>query len=172
VVGLALFIFASAPAIAQAEQQRAMHKPPDNLDAWAGYQRGLGHLGNASLGDLVLHCKDVGEIAVVALGPDMVADLGLDQLRSDADPIAGFTQAAFEHISHTQLASDLFHIDREASVGQGRYRPFAGLQSVLVRPEQNFGSTGGPMLRLYSTPRRVAHSSGKVPDRHPASVSR
>jgi adenylate cyclase len=36
---------AIAPAIAQAEQQRAMRKPPDSLDAWAAYQRGLWHLG-------------------------------------------------------------------------------------------------------------------------------
>ncbi len=36
---------AIAPAIAGAEQQRAMRKPPENLDAWAAYQRGLWHLG-------------------------------------------------------------------------------------------------------------------------------
>src|SRR5262249_31277976 len=35
---------AIAPAIAQAEQQRAMRKPPGSLDAWAAYQRGLWHL--------------------------------------------------------------------------------------------------------------------------------
>jgi adenylate cyclase len=35
---------AIAPAIAGAEQQRAMRKPPENLDAWAAYQRGLWHL--------------------------------------------------------------------------------------------------------------------------------
>jgi adenylate cyclase len=40
-----------APAIAQAEQQRAMRKSPDNLDAWAAYQRGLWHLGNATAAD-------------------------------------------------------------------------------------------------------------------------
>jgi adenylate cyclase len=34
---------AVAPAIAEAEQQRAMRKPPGNLDAWAAYQRGLWH---------------------------------------------------------------------------------------------------------------------------------
>jgi adenylate cyclase len=34
---------AIAPAIAEAEQQRAMRKPPQNLDAWAAYQRGLWH---------------------------------------------------------------------------------------------------------------------------------
>jgi adenylate cyclase len=39
---------AIAPAIAEAEQQRAMRKPPDSLDAWAAYQRGLWHLGKAT----------------------------------------------------------------------------------------------------------------------------
>jgi adenylate cyclase len=34
---------AVAPAIAEAELQRAMRKPPQNLDAWAAYQRGLWH---------------------------------------------------------------------------------------------------------------------------------
>ena len=39
---------AVAPAIAHAEQQRAMRKPPGNLDAWGAYQRGLWHLGKAA----------------------------------------------------------------------------------------------------------------------------
>src|SRR5215472_2251789 len=39
---------AIAPAIAQAEQQRAMRKPPDSLDAWAAYQRGLWHLSKST----------------------------------------------------------------------------------------------------------------------------
>jgi adenylate cyclase len=39
---------AIAPAIAQAEQQRAMRKPPENFDAWTAYQRGLWHLSSAT----------------------------------------------------------------------------------------------------------------------------
>jgi len=35
---------AIAPAIADAERQRAMRKPPESLDAWAAHQRGLWHL--------------------------------------------------------------------------------------------------------------------------------
>jgi adenylate cyclase len=31
------------PALAEAEQQRVLHKPPDRLDAWEAYQRGLWH---------------------------------------------------------------------------------------------------------------------------------
>jgi adenylate cyclase len=32
---------AIAPAVAGAEQQRALRKPPESLDAWAAYQRDL-----------------------------------------------------------------------------------------------------------------------------------
>jgi adenylate cyclase len=32
------------PALAEAEQQRALRKPPERLDAWEAYQRGLWHL--------------------------------------------------------------------------------------------------------------------------------
>jgi hypothetical protein len=34
---------AVTPAVDDAELQRAMRKPPGNLDAWAAYQRGLWH---------------------------------------------------------------------------------------------------------------------------------
>jgi adenylate cyclase len=42
---------AIAPAIAQAEQQRSMRKPPENLDAWAAYQRGLWYMSNPTAAD-------------------------------------------------------------------------------------------------------------------------
>ncbi len=42
---------AIAPAIAQAEQQRAIRKPPGSLDAWAAYQRGLWYLGRLTKDD-------------------------------------------------------------------------------------------------------------------------
>jgi adenylate cyclase len=42
---------AIAPAIADAEQQRALRKPPGSLDAWAAYQRGLWHMGRSSAAD-------------------------------------------------------------------------------------------------------------------------
>jgi adenylate cyclase len=48
---------AIAPAIADAEQNRAMRKPPGNLDAWAAYQRGLWHLGKYSAEDLTVALK-------------------------------------------------------------------------------------------------------------------
>ena len=48
---------AIAPAIADAEQHRAMRKPPATLDAWGAYQRGLWHLGKANLEDNALAQK-------------------------------------------------------------------------------------------------------------------
>jgi adenylate cyclase len=39
---------AIAPAISGAERQRAMRKPPENLDAWAAYQRGWWHFGGSN----------------------------------------------------------------------------------------------------------------------------
>jgi adenylate cyclase len=42
---------AIAPAIAEAERQRAMRKPPGSLDAWSAYQRGLWHLGKGNAED-------------------------------------------------------------------------------------------------------------------------
>jgi adenylate cyclase len=45
---------AIAPAIADAEQQRAMRKPPESLDSWAAYQRGLWHVSKATSDDIAL----------------------------------------------------------------------------------------------------------------------
>jgi len=38
-------------------------------------------------GDLVLHCEDVGEVAVVALASHPATALGLDELHRDAHPL-------------------------------------------------------------------------------------
>jgi adenylate cyclase len=45
---------AVAPAIADAELHRALRKPPESLDAWVAYQRGLWHLGKATAHDYEL----------------------------------------------------------------------------------------------------------------------
>src|SRR3984893_8286698 len=42
---------ALTPAIADAELRRAMRKPPDSLDAWAAYQRGLWYVSKANPDD-------------------------------------------------------------------------------------------------------------------------
>jgi adenylate cyclase len=42
---------AIAPAIADAERQRAIRRPPQSLDAWTAYQRGLWHLSKFTADD-------------------------------------------------------------------------------------------------------------------------
>ncbi len=44
---------AIAPAIAQAERRRALRKPPESLDAWETYQRGLRHLAKGNKDDVL-----------------------------------------------------------------------------------------------------------------------
>src|SRR5262249_34679046 len=48
---------AIAPAISAAEQQRVMRGPPESLDAWAAYQRGLWHFNKVSAADNALARK-------------------------------------------------------------------------------------------------------------------
>jgi adenylate cyclase len=45
---------AIAPAVADAEQRRAMRRPPESLDAWAAYQRGLWHFSKNTADDNAL----------------------------------------------------------------------------------------------------------------------
>ena len=42
---------AIGPAISRSGTQRAMRKPPDNLDAWEAYQRGLWHQARFNMAD-------------------------------------------------------------------------------------------------------------------------
>jgi hypothetical protein len=43
-----------------------------------GGGNGRGDRYRDGIGDFVLHCKNVGEIAIVAFGPDMLAGFRLD----------------------------------------------------------------------------------------------
>jgi hypothetical protein len=68
---------------------------------------GRGYCDRHRLSDLVLHLENIDEIAIVTLCPDVLARLGLNQLRGGADAVAGRTQAAFEDIADAQLVPDL-----------------------------------------------------------------
>src|SRR5215813_8196942 len=71
-----------------------------------------------ALGNLVLNDKDVFERTVVTLRPDVLSAARIDQLRSDAYAIAGFSNASFKHIANTEFAADLTHIDGFTLVGE------------------------------------------------------
>ena len=90
----------------------------DPLDLGAS-QAGLDGADHADR-DLILHGEDVIERTVIALGPQMRAALGLDQLGGDADAIACLAHAAFQHVTDAEIAPDLLHVDRPAPVGGAR----------------------------------------------------
>jgi len=94
---------AIAPAIADAELQRAVRKPPDSLDAWAAYQRGLWHLSEANPDDntiaqkffrqaIVLDPTFAGGYSGLALAQLQAAavyqKLGLLEAQSSAEALA------------------------------------------------------------------------------------
>ena len=101
-------------AVPSAELARVLElRVPDlGRDDPGGYRAG------DALRDLVLDGKHVGQLAVVSVGPEMVPGFGIDQLRRDPDPIAGTTDAAFDHVMHVRL--------RELSL--------PGLKAVMTRP--------------------------------------
>jgi class 3 adenylate cyclase len=57
---------AIAPAIAHAEQQRAMRKPPGSLDAWTAYQGGLWHLARTASASFPVPSSRVSPAASLA----------------------------------------------------------------------------------------------------------
>ena len=71
-------------------------------------------------GDLVLYGEDVGEVAVVTLGPEMPTSGGFDQLCRHPHPVGGLAHSALEHITHAELAPDVFDHNRLAFVGEAR----------------------------------------------------
>jgi adenylate cyclase len=90
---------ALAPAIAGAEQQRAMRKPPASLDAWAAYQRGLWHLSKAGAEDNALAEKFFRR--AIDLDPifaggytGLAAALNRDQTRNPAEALSAPEAAA------------------------------------------------------------------------------
>ena len=76
--------------------------------------------GDDGLRDLVLHRKNVSEIAVVAFAPDVAAGGGVVKLHGDAHAVAAFAHAALNHIADAKLLGDLLHVDGLALIGERR----------------------------------------------------
>src|SRR3984893_3126906 len=62
--------------------------------------------------DVVLDRKDIGQIAVVAVGPEVGAGRGVDELRGNPHPVAGAADRAFEHRAHPKIAADGANVDQ------------------------------------------------------------
>ncbi len=76
--------------------------------------------GDDGLGDLVLHGEHIGEVAVVALRPDVAAGGDVVELRRDAHAVAALAHAALDHVADAEFLGDLLHMDGFAFVDERR----------------------------------------------------
>jgi hypothetical protein len=65
-------------------------------------------------GDVVLDGEELGEGAVVLLGPDMGSRTGVDQLDGDAYSVPDGSEAALDHVFGSQLPADASDVDGPA----------------------------------------------------------
>ena len=104
--------------------------------------------------DFVLKLENVFDQAVEAVGPQVRAGLGVDQLAGDAHPVAALAHRAFEHIAHPKLAPDLLHIDGPALVGKGGVagddeQPTDRERAVMISstmPSTKYSCSGSPLI--------------------------
>jgi hypothetical protein len=74
--------------------------------------------GNDAFAESVLQFEHIGHLALEAIGPYVRSRRGVYELCREAQPIAAPPHAAFKHITHAKLASDLAHVDRLSFVGE------------------------------------------------------
>ena len=99
--------------------------------------------------DVVLDLEDIGQIAVVAVGPQVTAGCRVDELRGDPHALAGAADGAFEHRPHAKLAADGADVDRASLVSEARiardYRQAGDLRQV---GDDVFGDAVGEIFLL------------------------
>ena len=76
---------------------------------------GLQLIGDG-FGDLALDGKDIGQIAIVGLRPQMRIGPRVDQLRVHPHLVGRALHAAFEYMRHAELLADLAQIARSAGL--------------------------------------------------------
>jgi adenylate cyclase len=135
---------AVAPAIDEAERQRAMRKPPESLDAWAAYQRGLWHLSKVSAAENAL-ARNFFQQAI-DLDPNFARGYcGLFETLRQAVTLAmpGFTEPEvlaeteerLEQLARQAVALDAADTEARMALAVVQYR-HGGCQSVLAETEQ------------------------------------
>lgn len=70
------------------------------------------------MSDFILNGKNVGQVTVVAVSPDMAAVVRVDELSCDANALSRLAHTAFEHVSHPEFPADLIDLHRLALIGE------------------------------------------------------
>src|ERR1043166_5358955 len=91
------------------ESDEIAGRPPLNRQSLSGRYFGAKPLSYL-LRSLALDRKQVVQIAIVLLGPDVRVRAGVDQLHIHVKPGADSPDAALQHMGDSQLITDLTHI--------------------------------------------------------------
>lgn len=67
-----------------------------------------------------LELEEIGQLNVVALGPDLAAAGGIAELGAYPEPLARAAHASIEDVAHTELAPDLRHVNDLPPVAERR----------------------------------------------------
>ena len=70
--------------------------------------------------DLALDGEDIGQLPIIMLGPNVSVRAGINQLGRDANVIAHSADAAFQKVSHAQLAPDFRKVTFRISITHDR----------------------------------------------------
>ena len=139
---------AIAPAIADAEQHRALRRPPGSLDAWTAYQRGLWHVSKRTAEDNALAEKFFQQ--AVDLDPNFAGGYG--GLAIVEDQSLEFRRRGL----FDTLSSSEFLARRAVSLGGGDAEARSLLSAALWRRGDYEGALAEAQRALATTPNLAA----------------
>ena len=71
------------------------------------------------MGDFVLDSKDIGQIAIVAIGPDMTVVFAIDELCRDSHTRARLSNTSFENKINVEVLRHFRYFNGFAFVSEG-----------------------------------------------------
>ena len=123
---------------------------------------------------LVLQRKNVGELSIVLLGPDLLGVFRLHQIGVDPETVAGLPHASVEHVAHAEIAPDLLRLRRLAGIALnracGRSRtvptvPKAASSGPRSARRRNIAAPPRSTCWRREAPRSMVCPSGPMPGR-------
>jgi len=144
---------ATAPVIDAAERRRAMRLPPENLDAWAAYQRGLWHHSRHSPDDNALAWKYFRE--AIDTSPNFAAGYkGLARAHFHAAGVHGVLTVAEAYGSAEALARRAVALDPADAEAHSILS-----EALLYRGDYEGALTEAELARMMSPNLAFAHAT-------------
>jgi adenylate cyclase len=139
---------AIAPAIADAEQHRALRRPPESLDAWNAYQRGLWHVSKRTAEDNALAEKFFQQ--AVDLDPNFAGGYGGLAIVED-QALEFRRRGLFDTLSSSESLAR-----RAVALGGGDAEARSLLSAALWRRGDYEGALAEAQRALATTPNLAA----------------